>query len=223
MDIYGQATEVARPGSEDQSLRSPRMALAVEEQTNVDDLDYLPGVEDSRVFAAFIARGDRKLMADVNFHDNTTLLVIRVKPGPADDYNKENPGNEIGPGDRIVSVNGVIGDTQKMVNACKDDPELKMMVRRCEEITIKLAKRTKDHVLGLDVSLCDTMSLVVSRVVEDDYSLAAEHNRRAPDFGIEKDFRVMEVNGVRGDVDKMMEAILGGNAWEIVFRQVWPK
>lgn len=122
-----------------------------------------------------------------------------------------------------MSVNGIIGDTQRMVTACKEAPELKMMVRRCEEVAIRLAKRANFHILGLEVSPCDTMSLVVSRVLDDEFSLAAEHNRQFPDFAIEKDFRIMGVNGVSGDVDNMMEAIKSADVWEIVFRQVWPK
>lgn len=227
----------AAPGAEDDSLRSPRPPEAAAEGSREESPDDVAQVADpsqaaptwggklteSSVFVAVVAKGDRKLNMDINFHDNTTLLVTRVKPGPCDDYNQANFGKEISPGDRIVSVNGVTGDSQQMVNACKGAAELKLTIRRSEEMTMKLAKTSPDQILGMDLELCDTMTVVITNIDDGANSITAEHNRQAPDFRIEKDYRIIGVNGVRGNAENILEALQGASAWELTVRQVWPK
>jgi len=183
-------------------------------------------LRESEMFSAVIAKGDRKLGVDINYHDHMTLLVTRVNAGPCDDYNNSSDGAEkIGPGDRVISINGIMGETRQMLDACKQAQELRLTVRRCEEITIRLERLRPEQHLGLNLEACDTMSLVVTHVADDERSLVAEHNQSCPpEFVIEKDFRVIGVNGVRDGARAVFDALQeGGLHWELVFRQVWPK
>lgn len=182
-------------------------------------------LRESEMFSAVIAKGERKLGVDINYHDHMTLLVTRVNAGPCDDYNNSVDAVKVGPGDRVIGVNGVMGDTRQMVDACKEAAELRLTVRRCEEITVRLQRLRPEQHLGLSLEACDTMSLVVTHVADDVRSLVAEHNQSCPpEFVIEKDFRVIGINGARDSARAVLDALQeGGLNWELIFRQVWPR
>lgn len=227
---------------EDGDLQSPRIAAAVDDQDDSDAESPRPievpaptPIHDapktwggkraaSWAFMATISRDGKKLGLDVNNHDGETLLITRVNPGPCDDYNKANAGSEIAPGDRITSVNGVVRDAAQMLEACKVSSNLSMVVRRCEELTVKLFKSKPEEFLGLGYEVCDTTTLVITGVdKETANSLAAEHNRLAPEYRIEKDFRIIGANGVRNNSAKVAEILRSSSSWELILREVWPR
>lgn len=179
------------------------------------------GDREQTMFSASVAKGSRPLGMDVNYHDNATLLVTRVNAGPCYDYNRASPDQLIAPGDRIVSVNGVSGETSQMVQACKAE-ELKMTIRRCDEKRVTLARQFPEQRFGMEVEQCDTVTLLIASVDEGD-SVCAEYNRTSGGFLLEKDFRIIGVNDVYGDASKLEAELKLAQSWTIVVRQVWPK
>ena len=75
---------------------------------------------------------------DVDLFEGTALIVYTVcETGLLADWNKANPGKAVYKGDRILEVNGKRGDAWALAHACMDDPELKMVVQRVANCTLK--------------------------------------------------------------------------------------
>lgn len=146
---------------------------------------------DSRDFDVVLHGGGTELGIDVNERDQSTLLVTRVMdlgvvprhnercraactsavvgPEEAAGVPSEAQGAEIMPGDRIVEVNGVRGHTRRMVARLKADEDLRLTVRRLDEVTVTLSRHPDAAAtLGLhaviDAEFADGMSLRVIRV-----------------------------------------------------------
>lgn len=181
------------------------------------------GGQEPVVFAATVQKGSRPLGMDVNYHDKATFLVTRVNAGPCQDYNLTDPDLLIAPGDRIVSVNGVSGDTNQMLQACKA-AELKLTVRKCDEKRVMLMKRFPEQKLGIAVEQCDTVTLVIAGVEEAGDSVVAEYNqtnRASGGLVLEKDFRIIGVNSVYGDAGKLEAELQSADSWTLAIRQVF--
>lgn len=72
-----------------------------------------------------------RLGVDVDHQDGQTLLIDAITGGLVEKWNTENPGQAVKQGDRIVEVNGIRGDVLQLVDECKKNKVLEMMVRRC--------------------------------------------------------------------------------------------
>lgn len=73
----------------------------------------------------------RRLGVDVDHADNRTLLVDNVGPGVVEDWNNQHSAElQVRKGDRIIEVNGVKEDINKMIAECKVEGVVKMLVRR---------------------------------------------------------------------------------------------
>jgi len=70
---------------------------------------------------------------DVDWADGVTLLVKSVQMGPVADWNMERgPDKALRPGDRIIAVNGVSGETigaVALVQECKGKPHVQLTCR----------------------------------------------------------------------------------------------
>jgi len=74
-----------------------------------------------------------KLGIEVNIADEKTLLIDLIEEGLVADWNAANPHNEVMVGHRIISVNGVAGDADRMTEECKSQEDLNMLIRiECE-------------------------------------------------------------------------------------------
>mmetsp|Transcript_112907 Transcript_112907/g.324515 ORF Transcript_112907/g.324515 Transcript_112907/m.324515 type:complete len:150 (-) Transcript_112907:175-624(-) len=69
-----------------------------------------------------------RLGLDVDLSDGVQLIVDKIAPGLAEEWNAANPDKKFGRGDRIVSVNGVQGNAQKMAEACRKGTTLNLHV-----------------------------------------------------------------------------------------------
>ena len=75
---------------------------------------------------------------DVDLFEGTALIVYVVcATGLLADWNAANPSKVVQKGDRILEVNGKRGDAWAMAHACIDDAELKMVVQRVGNCTLK--------------------------------------------------------------------------------------
>lgn len=117
-------------------------------------------------FEVTVNKDGRKLGIDVNHYDCVTLLVTKVMPGPVDDYNKANPGQELACFDRISSVNGVTGSPANMIEQVKSAEQLRMTVRQPPEMLVTISDRGSAPASLADIKFVaiDTMSLMVTEV-----------------------------------------------------------
>lgn len=177
-------------------------------------------VRASQTFQVSIPKGDRKLCIDINFHDQQTLLLTKVNEGPILDFNRENPSQELAPGDRIEVLNGVRGDAQAMLDACRTSSTLSITAQRCEERTIHFVRSASRQKLGLSSQIVDMMTLIVTKI--DDEGLVAEHNAKQPEYDIDREDRIIGVNGVRSNAAKLLQTIETADEWQLVVRRIWP-
>lgn len=178
------------------------------------------GGQEPITFSATVQKGGRPLGMDVNYHDKQTFLVTRVNPGPCQEYNMTDPDLLIAPGDRIVSVNGVSGDTNKMLQACSA-AELKMTIRKCDEQRVMLEKRFPEQELGISVEKCDTVTLDIKSVEEGGDSVVAEHNRKGG-YVLMKGHRIIGVNSVYGDAGKLEAELNSAESLTLAVRNLFP-
>ncbi|KAF4738201.1 hypothetical protein FOZ63_011587 [Perkinsus olseni] len=95
-------------------------------------LGPLPGVESrgKKMWIVTIEKGGSRLGIDVDHNDPSYLLVEGVTGGVVGAYNGDHPAEALQPGDHIVEVNGVRGDSLGMITRCKADDRLTMSVER---------------------------------------------------------------------------------------------
>lgn len=76
-------------------------------------------------------RAEGNLGVDVAFDEEETFFAIeKLLPGPVLDWNKENPDMKVEVGDIVTEVNGISGNANMMVEACKNEEVLEWVVRR---------------------------------------------------------------------------------------------
>lgn len=88
-------------------------------------------------FAIVLAKSayQSTLGVDVNMEDGHIMLITGVcSTGLMVDWNGMNPQYRVEEGDRIVEVNGIRGDTKKMIDRAVEDPILHIRIcpRGCE-------------------------------------------------------------------------------------------
>mmetsp|Transcript_51160 Transcript_51160/g.147649 ORF Transcript_51160/g.147649 Transcript_51160/m.147649 type:complete len:142 (-) Transcript_51160:269-694(-) len=71
-----------------------------------------------------------RLGVDVDPSDGATLLVEDVTGGVVGDWNRDHPNDKVMKGDRIVEINGAIGDVRALVEECKKNQVMKMGIKR---------------------------------------------------------------------------------------------
>mmetsp|Transcript_3251 Transcript_3251/g.7456 ORF Transcript_3251/g.7456 Transcript_3251/m.7456 type:complete len:139 (+) Transcript_3251:91-507(+) len=74
--------------------------------------------------------GGPRLGVDVDLSNGTTLIVDKVNDGLVNEWNKANPKQEVLEKDQVISVNGVSGSAQLLVDVCKKDDTLEMVIQR---------------------------------------------------------------------------------------------
>eukprot|EP00933_Yihiella_yeosuensis_P042405 TRINITY_DN3696_c5_g1_i1.p1 TRINITY_DN3696_c5_g1~~TRINITY_DN3696_c5_g1_i1.p1 ORF type:complete len:145 (+),score=39.12 TRINITY_DN3696_c5_g1_i1:103-537(+) len=77
-------------------------------------------------------RSGTRLGVDVDHRDGMTLLVDAVTGGLVQDWNDANPDCAVKPGDRIVAVNGCQGDVLLLVDECKKNQILNLVIQKAE-------------------------------------------------------------------------------------------
>lgn len=163
---------------------------------------------------------------DLDVTDPETLLVLRVRSGPFKEWNESQEDKQLHVRhlDRIMEVNGVQGDCFRlelgMHGFKKESHEkwLKLRLRRPQEFELDLRKSAsgdgaKEAKVGLDVVTTAMESLLVKRVKE---GLVKRWNSSNPEQAIQQGDRIVEVNKIRGDSQRMLEAVGGEDELHIV-------
>lgn len=71
-----------------------------------------------------------RMGVDVDHQDGATLLVDAITGGLMGAWNAADPNKAVKQGDRIVEVNGIRGDVLQLVDECKKNKVLEMVVRK---------------------------------------------------------------------------------------------
>lgn len=146
------------------------------------------------------------LIIDPNCNSRA-LLILGVQPqGPAKEWNDLRPRFTIERWQHIVEVNGVSGDSRRMLKQMKRESILKLLIRAPKEFTIVVEKTLELQRLGgrLETSERDE-GLVIKENPRQ--GLIGYWNAQRPDVPVRKNHRIVEVNGVRGNTGKMLELI----------------
>lgn len=149
-----------------------------------------------------------------------TLVVMSINEGLIQDWNTANPDQAIEEQDLIVEANGISGDVDVILEQCRATQPLKLKVRRPAfkakqemlteiEYSIKLDRR-EGAKLGIDVEHDRAKSLLIEAI--DAVGLVAVWNRANPSKQVQVEDRIIEVNGVRGEpqqlLDMCMESVM---------------
>lgn len=131
---------------------------------------------------------------DVDYGDKTTLKVMKVKPGLVNEWNIAKPDLEVRIGDRIVSVNGVGGTTDRIIGEVTTSSTLDLKVRRDDEIEISIVKESEDQPTGLDI---DGLIVKVLKVKEGPVN---DYNNKLEDkfYEVKTGDKIIGANGQTG-------------------------
>jgi hypothetical protein len=143
-------------------------------------------------------------------HVGQTLLITAVTGGLCADWNSTHRGQDthVKPGDRIVGVNGVRGDTHFLLEECKKNQVLNMAIQRppCRELAPGIHSVTLDKSggmkLGIDISQHDSRTLLVTEIRD---GLMKEWNRENPCHAVRPGDRIIKVNSCQNSATKLME------------------
>merc|ERR1711920_627594 len=84
--------------------------------------------------------------------DGKTLYVIEVKKGPFMDYNEKAEAEvQLRPGDFIMKVNGVEGDSNAMLTELKSKNSFEIDVKHAEEFLVAIDKKEAKASCGIEV------------------------------------------------------------------------
>mmetsp|Transcript_8289 Transcript_8289/g.14290 ORF Transcript_8289/g.14290 Transcript_8289/m.14290 type:complete len:136 (-) Transcript_8289:238-645(-) len=67
---------------------------------------------------------------DVDWGDTTKLRVTKIKAGLVSSWNAKNPDAEVKVGDYLTAINGVSGDSKKLLQVVKDNSKLAITIFR---------------------------------------------------------------------------------------------
>eukprot|EP00928_Gymnodinium_smaydae_P066588 TRINITY_DN49570_c0_g1_i1.p3 TRINITY_DN49570_c0_g1~~TRINITY_DN49570_c0_g1_i1.p3 ORF type:complete len:173 (-),score=60.03 TRINITY_DN49570_c0_g1_i1:198-716(-) len=84
---------------------------------------------DAKELEIVVEKRDQELGLDVDFANERTLVVVKVKPGGLlDGWNKANPDKALMENDHIVSINGAVGTTKAMLEKVQQGGTLTIKV-----------------------------------------------------------------------------------------------
>lgn len=159
---------------------------------------------------------------EVEHYTDRVLIVMRINEGLVQDWNVSNHADRMEEQDLIVGANGITGDVDLILDECRKTIPLKLIVRRPEhpirnpfpsdiEFQITLDRRDGTK-LGIDVNHEDGKELFIESI---DEGLVQTWNEQNPDNVVMPEDRIIEVNSVRGDVQKLLDECMEHAVLEI--------
>jgi len=160
-------------------------------------------------FVASVVKGSELdgLAMDVDSADGFTLLVKEVKAGPILTWNREmeHKGLDIRTYDRVIEVNGVRGDAADLMKVIKSSRKVELLVRRPTAFRLCVEKRTSIDSIGAAVDASDGKTLLIAGVRQS--GLLHEWNKAHWEKPVRKNDRIIEVNGIRGCAERLLDLI----------------
>lgn len=154
----------------------------------------------------------RNLGIEVEHYTDRVLIVMSIAEGLIQDWNSGNPDQHVEDQDLIVGANDVTGNVERILSECKKNELLKLALRRPafkakRKITVDVEYRitldkTQGARLGIDVNHEDGKELSIESIEE---GLVEMWNKEHPDKEVLPEDRIIEVNGVRGEVSLLLQ------------------
>lgn len=150
---------------------------------------------------------------DLDLADKITAQICRVKPGLVELYNESaDPRRKVQKGDHILSVNGVGGNAQKLIERIQQDVSLELEIIHPEEFVASVHKGA-DGSLGLDLQFAPGgVSLMVAAVSD---GALRRWNVENPNQQVQRLDRIVAVNGQEGTPQQLFELIKSGVSLEL--------
>jgi C-terminal processing protease CtpA/Prc len=163
-------------------------------------------VTKAREFRVTITKESEELGLDVLQHDSATLLITRIREGLVDRFNRGQPDECIvQAGDRITEVNGSSGNSEELISTIRSSQTICMTIRRLIEFTVTVSKLSQR--LGINV-MQGGCSLTVLGLTDGPFS--QWNNCVNQDLKVQPGDLVVEVDGVRGTAEDLLQAIEQG-------------
>mmetsp|Transcript_71565 Transcript_71565/g.152965 ORF Transcript_71565/g.152965 Transcript_71565/m.152965 type:complete len:233 (+) Transcript_71565:80-778(+) len=183
------------------------------------DVDLLKGQTTTLCFRAVVPNPEAKSVGLLlNTVDLLTPFVIEIEYGAVHDYNlnQKEKSYMIRAGDRIVGVNGVQRDKQKILSVLKTTSvkEYELSMERPAQFTVSIQKGKAE--LGLEVIYVkEAFSLEVNSIEAG--SKMEAWNKEHKDLCVQVRDRIISVNGKQGDPEMLTNALQQEDPLKIIF------
>jgi len=161
--------------------------------------------EGTGIMAVKIVRAqDMNIGLNLDGLDGETAFVDNIIPGSVEDWNNSHDAKErLQVHDRIVKVNGIAGETDKILAELKASYNWTLVILRPMEVTVSVdCKRFPS--LGLDLKYSPNGNTLLIANLGD--GPIEEYNREAPQAAkIIKNDRIVAINGTRGGARKLLD------------------
>jgi len=141
------------------------------------------------------------------FDDGEMFEITRIRGEETASaiHNSSAPAEErLRPGDMIISINGVSGDTPRMMSEWRLKPKVTCEIARPKSFVVHI---NKTGPLGIDVIHAHReigCSLAVDRILEGPFT---KWNDEHPDQQVERLDRIIAVDGIQGTPDELKQAL----------------
>lgn len=204
--VIQQAEEAAPPPPPVKVVEPPPEPKPVEKVVEQPPASS-PTVPDASTFKLTIKKTskDEPLGLDLDVVGSACAMVIKVTGGSAGTHNKSaSPELQIQPGDFIMSVNGVSGDTSRMAQETNNGTKLEIVMKRPVEFIAEIDKASQPGgQFGIGVDFIATGRSVLIKKI--DNGLIASWNKANPEKEVKLGDRIVGVNSFRGDPEKMLD------------------
>lgn len=159
---------------------------------------------------------------EVEHYTEAVLMVMAINPGLIKDWNTSNPRQKMEEQDVIVGANDASGDVEKILGECRKKKPLRLSVRRptikpkklqTVELQYKISlDKSKGAKLGIDVNHEEGKELFIESIEE---GLVNKWNKEHPEQQVLVEDRIIEVNGVSGDVKLLLNECMKDEVLEM--------
>eukprot|EP00927_Polykrikos_kofoidii_P004237 TRINITY_DN11683_c1_g1_i1.p1 TRINITY_DN11683_c1_g1~~TRINITY_DN11683_c1_g1_i1.p1 ORF type:complete len:307 (-),score=45.70 TRINITY_DN11683_c1_g1_i1:282-1202(-) len=156
---------------------------------------------ETTVYVEINRLGSSKLGLDVDHADGKSLFVERISAGAVGAHNSNTANLVVRSGDRVVGVNGVVGEAWILLNECKMETDLQLDMQRHREYSVVI-KKSFGEKLGVDVDTADGTTLKVLEVTGGAVGKWNEANLRRD---IRPGDKIVGINGVYESQARLLE------------------
>jgi len=185
-------------------------------KSGYEDETPLPGSQ----FSFTVAKQDGESVGlEVDLVDSVTAVVVKIGKGVVMRHNAERPSRQVRPYDRIIQVNGEKGNARAMIGRLKEGSEWTLVVQRPCSFIVTIDRGFASN-LGMELMHARLgTSLLVTKVLE---GPMRDWNKSHPEQPVREGDRIVELNGSRGEADKLLRDSEGVDKMVLVFHRFSP-
>jgi hypothetical protein len=196
--------------------KEPEKPVAVEPE-QVPEPKVKPQCKDFRIKVTRAQNAPLGIMLDCL--DEHVGQLTATKEGTLQDYNKTALyEQQLLIGDFIIEVNGKSGDGAVVLTELQGSTNIDMLVRRGQPFRVDVRASPG---AGVGQSLSNTLGQALSGItllVQEVHELFVQWNKDNPQMPVMKNDRVVEVNGLRGNLSVMRDEIQKSNEFSFLIQ-----